>query len=353
MWRTRTQAVSTSTSRRSVNASRVPRGPPASYRAAAERDHGRLCRRERDADGVRLDRAESRSRRARRRARGIVVPARCSIARVDVENAPPEPRRDLAPERRLPRAHEPDERQVPVERVQCHWIRSKMRGGTRQAATKSPSASPPNFSRAARASSHATAASATTASASTAATSERSTSASAGSPVARSTDGAASSASAAASSRRGRRSPRRSRRPPRSRRRGSSRRRRSVLDLVVRLRADLRREREAVADLDALDRLDPHHRRGQPRVEAVLLRGVGAETRRTRARAPRSPLRRCRARAGLVDRGREALLVDRRAPTSNADRASSASRRRRPPRGRPCAAPRRARASCGRPRGRT
>ena len=58
----------------------------------------------------------------------------------------------------------------------------------RQAATKSPTVSPPNFSCAARASSHATAASATTASASTAATSERSTSACAGSPVARSTE---------------------------------------------------------------------------------------------------------------------------------------------------------------------
>ncbi len=52
----------------------------------------------------------------------------------------------------------------------------------------SPTASPPSFSRAARASSHATAASATTASASTAATSLRSTSAWAGSPVARSTE---------------------------------------------------------------------------------------------------------------------------------------------------------------------
>ncbi len=51
------------------------------------------------------------------------------------------------------------------------------------APTKSPSASPPNFSRAARASSKATEASATTASASTAAVSERSTSASAGSLV--------------------------------------------------------------------------------------------------------------------------------------------------------------------------
>src|SRR5919201_146432 len=58
----------------------------------------------------------------------------------------------------------------------------------RCAATKSASESPPNFSRAARASSKATAASATTASASTAATSLRSTSASPASPLSRSTE---------------------------------------------------------------------------------------------------------------------------------------------------------------------
>ena len=45
------------------------------------------------------------------------------------------------------------------------------------------------------------------------------------------------------------------------------------------------REREAVADLDALDRLDAHHRRGEPRVEAILFAGVRAEPRRCTGRA--------------------------------------------------------------------
>src|SRR5581483_7403319 len=86
---------------------------------------------------------------------------------------------DGARRRRLPRTHEADERDAPVQ------MRSRY---ARHAPTKSPSASPPNFSRVARASSHATAASATTASASTAETSLRSTSAVAASPVSRSTD---------------------------------------------------------------------------------------------------------------------------------------------------------------------
>src|SRR5581483_4466960 len=81
---------------------------------------------------------------------------------------------------RLPRAHEPDERDVLLQLIRSAYAR--------QDPTKSTSASPPNFSRAARASSHATAASATTASASTADTSLRSTSAFAASPVSRSTD---------------------------------------------------------------------------------------------------------------------------------------------------------------------
>ena len=49
------------------------------------------------------------------------------------------------------------------------------------------------------------------------------------------------------------------------------------VDLVVRLRAAHAREREAVADLDALDGLDPHQREGEPRVEPVGLLGVRAE----------------------------------------------------------------------------
>src|SRR5579864_1426979 len=82
--------------------------------------------------------------------------------------------------RRLAGAHEADEGDALLQLIRPMYAR--------HAATKSPSASPPNFSRAARASSHATAASATTASASTADTSLRSTSACAASPLSRSTD---------------------------------------------------------------------------------------------------------------------------------------------------------------------
>ena len=57
------------------------------------------------------------------------------------------------------------------------------------------------------------------------------------------------------------------------------------MDLVVRLRAAHPREREAVADLDALHRLDAHQRRREPRVQAGLPRGVRAETRNDAARA--------------------------------------------------------------------
>ena len=42
--------------------------------------------------------------------------------------------------------------------------------------------------------------------------------------------------------------------------------------------------REAVADLDALHGLDPHHCRREPRVEPVFPPGVGAEPRRNTAR---------------------------------------------------------------------
>src|SRR4029077_8733162 len=50
-------------------------------------------------------------------------------------------------------------------------------------------------------------------------------------------------------------------------------------DLVVRGRPAQLRERKAFADLDTLDRLSAHQRRGEPRVEAVLLRRVRAEAR--------------------------------------------------------------------------
>ena len=49
------------------------------------------------------------------------------------------------------------------------------------------------------------------------------------------------------------------------------------LDLVVGRRAALASEREAVADLDPLHRLDPHQRRREPRIEPVLAGGVRAE----------------------------------------------------------------------------
>ena len=53
----------------------------------------------------------------------------------------------------------------------------------------------------------------------------------------------------------------------------------------MRLGAAQAGEREAVADLDALHGLDPHHGRGEARVEAVLLAGVRAEPRRDAGRA--------------------------------------------------------------------
>ena len=49
----------------------------------------------------------------------------------------------------------------------------------------------------------------------------------------------------------------------------------------MRLGAARARECEAVADLDALHRLDPHQRGGEPRVEAIVLLRVGAEARRS------------------------------------------------------------------------
>src|SRR5439155_12946240 len=55
-------------------------------------------------------------------------------------------------------------------------------------------------------------------------------------------------------------------------------------DLVVRVRAALPRQLESLADLDALDRLRPHQRERQPRIEPFLLRRVRAETRWDAAR---------------------------------------------------------------------
>src|SRR5581483_8914760 len=160
-------------------------GRRARDRTAPECDDGGLRCRERDPHRVLLDPPElllpalGEERRDRR-------PRPLLDRGVEVEERTAEPLRELLAERRLPRSHEPDEGDVAPERVQRRQaMRSRY---ALHAPTKSSSASPPNFSRAARASSHATAASATTASASTAATSERSTSACAGSPVCRSTD---------------------------------------------------------------------------------------------------------------------------------------------------------------------
>ena len=87
---------------------------------------------------------------------------------VDRDKPTTEPLGENRTERRLPRAHESDEHEMAAERVQDvrgQRIRSRYAAC---AATKSTSASPPNFSLATNASSQATAASATTASASTA-----------------------------------------------------------------------------------------------------------------------------------------------------------------------------------------
>ena len=87
---------------------------------------------------------------------------------VDGGEGAPKPLGEHGPDGRLSGSHEAHERHVTVEGVQrsvCQEIRSRYAAW---AAVKSVTASPPNFSRAARASSQPTAASATTASASTA-----------------------------------------------------------------------------------------------------------------------------------------------------------------------------------------
>src|SRR5205085_1187775 len=56
-------------------------------------------------------------------------------------------------------------------------------------------------------------------------------------------------------------------------------------DLVVRLGAPLRRERESVSDLDAFHRLRPHESCGDARVETLVFGGVRAEPWRNATRA--------------------------------------------------------------------
>ena len=151
----------------------APARLPARHRSAAQRDHRGVGGGQRNLHGVLLDPPELVLA-----ALGEELGDRLAGAffdrRVDVEEGAVETFAELPAERRLARAHETDEDDVAAERVHRHPTRSTY---ARHAATKSPTASPPNFSCAARASSQATADSATTASASTAATSDRSTSA--------------------------------------------------------------------------------------------------------------------------------------------------------------------------------
>ena len=87
------------------------------HRTAAERDHRGLGLGERHADGVRLDLAEPVLAALLEELRDRLAGALLDRV-VEVDERPAEPRRELAPERRLARAHEADERDVAVERVQ-------------------------------------------------------------------------------------------------------------------------------------------------------------------------------------------------------------------------------------------
>ena len=102
-------------------------------------------------------------------------------------------------------------------------------------------------------------------------------------------------------------------------------------DLVVGLRAATRGGAEAVADLDALDRLDAHQRArpGGRRAGGPRARGCRARA-AARRRAPRRRRRGCRRPCGLVDLG------DHRGATPR--RRSSAPGRRRARRRRPASA---------------
>ena len=78
----------------------------------------------------------------------------------------------------------------------------------------------------------------------------------------------------------------------------------------MRLRAAHPGEREAVADLDALDRLDPGERGGEPRVEPVRLLGVRAEPGRDSGRPHLDdPAEGVPVAARRVDRGADPVLA--------------------------------------------
>ncbi len=85
--------------------------------AAAEGEHERLGRRERDACGVRLDAPElglaALVEELRDRHSGALLDRP-----VEVEELPSQPPGELPAERRLARAHEADERDVAIEGVQ-------------------------------------------------------------------------------------------------------------------------------------------------------------------------------------------------------------------------------------------
>jgi hypothetical protein len=72
------------------------------------------------------------------------------------------------------------------------------------------------------------------------------------------------------------------------------------------LRAAQLREREAVADLDALHRLNPHQRRGKPRVEAVVLARIRAEPGRN---ALRTNLDDAAERVAILPRGVDRVWI--------------------------------------------
>ena len=163
--------------------------------------------------------------------------------------------------------------------------------------------SPPNFSSTASASTSATIASATMPAAGTAHTSERwwwATGGLAGGDV----DGAQRPRARwrSASSRRAPAAPRRWSCRPRCRRSGrrcGGCRRRSATISSCACEPGVRGELEAVADLDALDRLDAHQRAGEPGVEPAVPVHVRAEARRQRRRrGPRRRRRGCRRPCG-------------------------------------------------------
>ena len=174
-------------------------------------------------------------------------------------------------------------RAVPVGRA-AHVVPSGCRGSPPRCGGSRSTESPPNFSSTASASTSATIASATTPAAGTAQTSERWWWATAASPVATSTVRSA----------RGHGGDRLHRRPHAQHlagrhaalgATGASRRTPDGAVLGERSRrapGEPRRggELEAVADLDALDRLDAHQRAGQPRVEPAVPVHVRAEPRR-------------------------------------------------------------------------